>query len=198
MTVIFRWARTVPHPPISFGTRGISADLSRSVITDLECDLEWLTSGASTRPRLPPPWLPPSRPESRAGSSAVRGRETPSLWGHAERSCGSREPGTAGVPGDSTRGTDGRTGTDLSAGSDRRVVGGRVGGAVSGSGGGGHHARGGGGPARRGGPGAAWRCPGRPRRPATDPRGAVRQRAGPAWMPAPTDGAPVSAPSSLA
>ena len=30
---------------------------------------------------------------------------------------GRREPGTAGVPGDSTRGTDGRTGTDLSAGS---------------------------------------------------------------------------------
>ena len=56
-------------------------------------------------------------------------------------------------------------------GGARRVVGGRVGGAVSGSGGGGHHARGG---------------------------GAVRQRAGPAWMPAPTDGAPVSAPSSLA
>ena len=68
-------------------------------------------------PHLPPLWLPPSRPESRVGSSAVRGRETPSLWGHAERSCGSREPGTAGVPGDSTRGTDGRTGTDLSAGS---------------------------------------------------------------------------------
>ena len=49
MTVIFRWALTVQHPPISFGTRGISADLSRSVITDLECELEWLTSGASTR-----------------------------------------------------------------------------------------------------------------------------------------------------
>ena len=54
MTVIFRWARTVPHPPISFGTRGISADLSQSVITDLECELEWLTSGASTRPVCPP------------------------------------------------------------------------------------------------------------------------------------------------
>ena len=70
-------------------------------------------------PRLPPPWLPPSRPESRVGSSAVRGRETPSLYCGATRSeaVGRREPGTAGVPGDSTRGTDGRTGTDLSAGS---------------------------------------------------------------------------------
>ena len=96
MTVIFRWARTVPHPPISFGTRGISADLSKSVITDLECELEWLTSGASTRPVCPPPWLPPSRPESRVGSSAVRGRETPSLWGHAERSCGSAGAGHRG------------------------------------------------------------------------------------------------------
>ena len=54
MTVIFRWARTVPHPPISFGTRGISADLYQSVITDLECELEWLTSGASMRPVCPP------------------------------------------------------------------------------------------------------------------------------------------------
>ena len=54
ITVIFRWALTVPHPPISFGTRGISADLFRSVITDLECELEWLTSGASTRPVCPP------------------------------------------------------------------------------------------------------------------------------------------------
>ena len=47
-------------------------------------------------PRLPPPWLPPSRPESRVGSSAVRGRETPSLWGHAERSCGSAGAGHRG------------------------------------------------------------------------------------------------------
>ena len=60
--------------------------------------------GRPRAPVCPPVAPPPSRPESGVGSSAVSGRETPSLWGHAERSCGSREPGTVGVAGDSTRG----------------------------------------------------------------------------------------------
>ncbi len=117
MTVIFRWARTVPHPPISFGTRGISADLSQSVITDLECELEWLTSGASTRPVCPPRGSPRHvlNPGSVRRPSA--GEKPLPCGATRSEAVGRREPGTAGVPGDSTRGTDGRTGTDLSAGS---------------------------------------------------------------------------------